>query len=180
MFILYIAPAIFWFSFLSIIIFLIFFMMKISTFIAISRLLEPSKFNKFIDSSPDLSRLGLLLAGRLNKYLFIFPMMIFLNFLHLLNHAYADIYIAIRVIHLTGGIETGLLVHGMLVSTAGLMTSTVILYSYGIAWIIFYKWKSNILRMLKSKYYEAKQNFNKPDDQQSYTSRLSSNYRISI
>ncbi len=155
MFELPIMSSIFWVCSISIIVFIIFFIVKLITFIRIFCQLKLGRFSKSLKASTDLTRFILELEGRLDKYLFIFPLMVFLNFLYLLYHDYVNIYNEIWAYRIVREIMIEFMVRGILKSSAELLAIAGLLILYSAAWILFSRWKFNILRNIEINKYET-------------------------
>ncbi len=137
--------------------FIIFIVLKLVTFISISRSIRKDEFKGVVDSPVSFEKHLLTLEGHLNKYLIVFPMGIIFMLAWLLFTFLWTAYEGRTIDWLIADIDTVLLfLDGINQRVIEGMVGTRIILLYGIAWIFFSRWKANILRKYKLKYYKPR------------------------
>lgn len=139
-----------------VILFLLLFIIKIITFISTHRNLKSRnigdefnilQFNKKI----------LLLENHLDKFLWIFPLVAISVFTWLLLAFCISTHFAAAKVMWDTPYDTILpILQDMQQRSFECVVGTRIVLLYGLAWIFFSRWKTNIIRKFKLKYYKSK------------------------
>jgi hypothetical protein len=140
------------FLFPLIALFLILVIVKLITFILVARSLKSDKFRKKNRSWVKYDKIFLTIDGNLNRFMFLFPLVIVLlgswlliYFLITLYHSWTiNLYFEKFVWQLYENINLR-----VIESLVGIR----IIFLYTIAWIFFSRWKRNILHSFKLQYY---------------------------